>query len=159
MILIGGILGFIIITNAFKNIKGRLNKKDILCNVKIANKSISSIVDSGSFLRDPITKEPVIIIEQKKLEGIIPSYILENTINIINGKQEELGEYASKLRVIPFKSLGRDNGLLLGIKMDSIEIEYQDLSIRKSAIIGIYTGILNKSGRYSGIVGLEAIDE
>lgn len=35
MILAGGILGFIIITISFKNIKGRLTKNDMLCTVNL----------------------------------------------------------------------------------------------------------------------------
>ena len=35
IVLAGGMVGFIIITTAFKNIKGKLSKKDMLCNIKI----------------------------------------------------------------------------------------------------------------------------
>lgn len=162
MILAGGILGFIIITISFKNIKGKITKKDMYCNVKIYDKdkrtSIVAIIDTGNFLRDPISKMPVVVIERNKLIDIFPSSILENVSKIINGNDINLGEYSSRIRAIPFKSLGKENGLLLGIKMDEIQVEYQDISCKiQNVIIGIYNGVLSRNGKYSGLVGLDLI--
>ena len=54
MILAGGILGFIIITIAFKNIKSKLSKQDMFCdvNLKLEEKTLSfkAIIDTGNFL-------------------------------------------------------------------------------------------------------------
>ena len=163
IILAGGILGFIIITISFKNIKGRLNKKDMFCNITLnsSNKKtkITAIIDTGNFLRDPITKIPVIVVEKDKLNELLPEIILDNVTNIINGKNVELGEYASKIRAIPFKSLGKENGLLLGIKMDEVEVEYQDTNYQiKNVIIGIYNGTLSRNEKYSGLIGLDIIN-
>lgn len=162
MILAGGILGFIIITISFKNIKGKMSKKDMYCNVNIYDKDkeikIMAIIDTGNFLRDPISKMPVVVIEKNKLVDIFPRNILDNISNIIDGKDIELGEYSSRIRAIPFKSLGKENGLLLGIKMDEIQVEYQDADYKiENVIIGIYNGILSRNGKYSGLVGLDLI--
>lgn len=157
MILAGGILGFIIITFAFKNIKGKLTRKDMMCTVIIGNTRITAIVDTGNLLKDPITKMPVLIMEREMLKGIFPEIILENATDIVNGKEIELGEYSSKLRVIPYKSIGKENGLLLGIKAKNIRIVYQDIEKAHDVIIGIYTGTLSKNNKYSAIVGLELL--
>lgn len=164
MILIGGIVGFVIITISFKNIKGKLKREDIYCNVKLnveeKTKIITALIDTGNFLKDPITKIPVIVAERESLKGLFPDEILFNTSKIINGGSIDLGEYASKVRVIPFKSLGKDNGLLLGIKIDEAYIEYQDNVYEiKNVIIGIYNGILSRSRKYVGLVGLDVINE
>ncbi len=157
MILAGGILGFIIITFAFKNIKGKLTRKDMMCTVIIGNTRITAIVDTGNLLKDQITKMPVLIVEREMLKGIFPEIILENATDIVNGKEIELGEYSSKLRVIPCKSIGKENGLLLGIKAKNIRIVYQDIEKAHDVIIGIYTGTLSKNNKYSAIVGLELL--
>lgn len=164
MILIGGIVGFVIITISFKNIKGKLKREDIYCNVKLnveeKTKIITALIDTGNFLKDPITKIPVIVAERESLKGLFPDEILLNTSKIINGRSIDLGEYASKVRVIPFKSLGKDNGLLLGIKIDEAYIEYQDNVYEiKNVIIGIYNGILSRNRKYVGLVGLDVINE
>ena len=163
MILLGGILGFIIIVSSFKNIKKKISKTDMLCNIKITienkSKSLISIVDTGNFLKDPISKAPVIVVNSQSLTGILPGEILDNIKDIINGANVNIGQYIKKIRIIPFSSLGKENGLLLGIKSDISVINYQDnVIIIKDAIIGIYPGILNKENKYQALVGIEALE-
>lgn len=163
MILLGGILGFIIIVSSFKNIKKKISKTDMLCNIKITienkSKSLISIVDTGNFLKDPISKAPVIVVNSQSLTGILPGEILDNIKDIINGVNVNIGQYIKKIRIIPFSSLGKENGLLLGIKSDISVINYQDnVIIIKDAIIGIYPGILNKENKYQALVGIEALE-
>ncbi|MDO5556465.1 MAG: sigma-E processing peptidase SpoIIGA [Clostridia bacterium] len=163
IVLAGGIIGFIIITSSFKNIKGKLTKKDMFCSMKINinNKDIyvKAIIDTGNFLKDPITKLPVVVIQKEVLVNVIPNYILDNLDRIINGDNINLGEYISKIRIIPFSSLGKENGILLGVKVDEILIEREDKIINiDTAIIGIYNGILNRSGKYESLIGLELLE-
>ena len=163
IILIAGILGFILITSAFKNIKGRLTKKDMYCNLKINMNSeyvyTTAIIDTGNFLREPITKIPVIVVEKNVLKYVIPDFILNNLDEIINGEDIDLKEYVSKIRIIPFTSLGKENGMLLGIKIDKAVIETGEKIIKiNNVIIGIYDGNLSKHGKYKALVGLEILD-
>jgi len=121
VILIGGIIGFIIIVTAFKNIKGKISKKDIFCELKINinNKYlyVKAIIDTGNFLKEPITGIPVVIVEKEKLAGIIDSSILEHLNGIVSGENIVTDEYALKIRLIPFTSLGKENGLLVRNKI------------------------------------------
>ena len=164
MILAGGILGFIIITIAFKNIKNKLSKQDMFCdvNLKLEEKTLGfkAIIDTGNFLRDPISKAPVIIVEKETLKGFLPAEIVDKTHDIINGKNVELGAFSQRIRVIPFKSLGKENGLILGFKLNNALIEYQDIEYKaKNVIIGIYNGKLSRSGKYNALVGLDILNE
>lgn len=164
IIITGGLIGFIIITISFKNIKGKLTKKDMICDIKIIQKDktkqIKAIIDTGNLLTDPITKAPIIIVEKDKLMDIFPKNILENTINFIEGKDVEMGEYLSKIRIIPFKSLGKENGLLLGIKVDGVIINYQNNdNFVKEVIVGIYEKKLSNNNSYSALIGLNILEK
>ncbi len=164
IILIGGIIGFIIITISFKNIKGKISKKDIVCEIEILldNEKIKvkAIIDTGNFLTDPISKMPVIIVEKEKLTNVLPKTIMENTLNFINGENMEMEGYLSKLRVIPFKSLGKENGLLVGIKAKGAIIFYQGIEkFIKNVIIGIYEKKLSNNNAYSALIGLNILEE
>ena len=68
-------------------------------------------------------------------------------------------QYISKLKCIPFTSLGKQNGMLVGIRADEIEIENGDDEKKKSdnIIIGIYDKSLTKRGEYRALVGMELI--
>ena len=134
------------------------------CNVKIYLKEkyvdITAIIDTGNFLREPITKMPVIVVEKEKLKDIFPNNILDNIDSIINGDNIHLGEFSAKIRAIPFKSLGKENGLLLGIKVDNVKIYYEDMEHKiTDVIVGIYNGKLSKNGKYAGLVGLDILNK
>lgn len=140
-----------------------MNKNNIYCNVKvIINKKITTtkvIIDTGNFLREPITKTPVIVLEKNILNEVIPDNVLNNLDKIIIGNDLDIGEYSSRIRIIPFKSLGKENGILLGIKADKAIIEAEgNIITTKNIIIGIYNGSLSKAGKYHGLIGLEVIE-
>ena len=162
-ILFGGIVGFIIITISFRSIKKKFTKEDIICSIKIIinnmEKNINCIIDTGNFLKEPISKAPVVVVNRDSLRELIPNTILNNVKEIINGEDIQIGEFSERIRIIPFTSLGKANGLLLGIKADSAKIYYQDNEISiENAIIGIYLGVLNKQNKYEALIGLEALE-
>lgn len=158
----GGILGFLIINIAFRLVKSKFSVEDMFCNLKVCNngneQKVRAMIDTGNLLKDPITNSPVIIIEKNSLKNILPEEILENTGKIINGEyefSEEYLKYASKFRVLPFSSLGKQNGMLLGFKVDKIEAEINDEEIiRDDVIIGIYDKKLSNKGNYESLIGL-----
>ena len=166
--LLGGCIGFIIITIAFKIIKGKLMPKDMLYEIEIEIKNkkeeLIAMLDTGNLLKEPITNTPVIIVEKKKLKNVIPIQILTNVDSIIKGNIDEnmqIEDYINRFRIIPFNSLGKQNGLLLGIKVDKIRIRHneENESIRFNVIIGIYDGILSKNNNYNALIGLDMIEE
>lgn len=162
--LTGVILGFIIITIAFKNYKKKLSKKDMFCNITIEFenrlKTVRAMIDTGNLLKEPISGTPVIIVEKEELLEIIPEEILNNVEKIILGEYEvNLNEYASRFRVIPFTSLGKENGLLLGLKIDNLHFEYDEQeSNLKNVIVGIYNKKLSKTNTYNALIGLDIIN-
>lgn len=166
-IFMGIILAFIIIVVSFKFIKTKISKNDLFCNItiKINRKSVKTkaMVDTGNLLKEPITNIPVAVVEHKILYNVVPIEILENIENILGGDFSNISEnvkkeYMSKLKVIPFSSLGRQNGMLLGLKADALEIEESDGSkIVDRIIIGIYNKKLSKRGEYGALLGIDII--
>ena len=166
-IFIGVILAFTIITVAFKFVKNRISKKDLFCNIKIIiNQSkinVKAVIDTGNFLKEPITNIPVIIVEKDILRNFVPKEILENLENILGGDLKNIpeniqNEYMSKLKVIPFSSLGKQNGMLLGIKADGVvvELDNEEKYVEK-VILGIYTKKLSKKDEYNALLGIDVI--
>ena len=167
VIFLGAIVAFIIIKIAIKIIKTKINSKDMYCNIriKISGQIVSTkaMIDTGNLAKEPITNTPVIIAESSLLYDILPKEILNNLDMILGGDLSKIPEkiqsqYMSKLRCIPFSSLGKQNGMLLGIKADEIEVEREeDKKITKNVIIGIYDKSLTKRGEYRALVGLDLI--
>lgn len=165
--LLGGIVGFVIVNIAFKIVKGKISKKDMFCEIEIFFKSksvkVKAMIDTGNFLKDPISRMPVIVVEKGELEPLIPRYILDNLNLILEGKseqfQENLQEYLTKFRVIPFTSLGKQNGLLLGFIADKIKVKNDELEKElNQIIIGIYDKYLSKTKAYTSLIGLDILE-
>lgn len=163
--LLGGILGFFIINISFKMIKSKLRKKDMLYDVDIYYKekksSIKAILDTGNLLTDPITSTPVLIVEAQKLSDIISKDILKNIENILYGTLKEIDEdIKTRCSIIPFSSIGKNNGMIIGFRPDYIKIYTEDgEEIRRKVIVGIYNNKIARNGLYSGLIGLNLLNE
>ena len=112
----------------------------------------------GNLLKEVISNLPVIIVEKNILKNLIDNWVLENTKNILNGKflaNDNLDLHKYKFKIIPFSSLGNQNGLLLGFKPDNIKVYSDGEIIEKEAIIGIYEDSLSgRTNDYNAIIGL-----
>ena len=165
VIFIGAIIGSIILIIAFKMTKNKITKKDMICQIKIRlnkkEKTINAMVDTGNMLKEPITGNPVVVVEKSVLYDLMPKDILNNIESILGGDFEKISEdikkeYIPKLKIIPFSSLGKQNGMLLGIKPEKIIIINEQIKEeREDAIIGIYSKSLTKRGEYNALIGLE----
>ena len=166
LILFGAIVAFVIIKLSIKIIKTKIQPKDMYCKVKlkINGKEIqtTAMIDTGNLVREPITNIPVIIVESSLMYDILPKEIINNLENILGGNLNDIPEeirniYIPKLRWIPYKSLGKENGMLLGIKIDGMEVEKEEIHKVQNVIVGIYDKSLTKRGEYRALVGIDMI--
>lgn len=166
-IILGAVVSFTVIVTAFTIVKNKISKKDMFCKIEIElnGKEISTyaMIDTGNLLKEPITNTPVIVLEHTLLYECIPKEILNNLEEIIGGDFEKVPEkikqeYMLKLKLIPYSSLGKQNGMLLGIKSEKVKImqEEQEKTI-KNVIIGIYNKSLTKKGEYRALMGIELL--
>lgn len=164
VIFIGAIIGTIILFIAFKQVKSKITKKDMIFKIKIKingkEKTLDAMVDTGNMLKEPITGTPVAVVERTSLYDLLPKEILNNTESILGGDFKNIPEdikreYIPKLKIIPFASLGKQNGMLVGIKPEKIEIINEQTEENKNAIIGIYNKSLTKKGEYNALIGIE----
>lgn len=167
--ILGGIVGFTITVVAFHFVKKKITKKDMYCNITIyfeeKNVTATALLDTGNMLKDPITSMPVIVVEKEILKNILPEIILNNLNKIIGGDvpkevyEDENLEYITKFRVIPFSSIGKTNGMLLGFKANKIEIKDEEsIETINNVIVGIYENKLSKKNQYSALIGLDLLE-
>ncbi len=165
-ILLSAIVAFLIIIGAFTVVKNKISKRDMFCDIKIKlnNKEIEAkaMLDTGNLLKEPITNIPVIVVEHTLLYECIPKQILNNIEDILGGDFSKIPyeikqKYMIKLKFIPFSSLGKQNGMLLGLKADYVIIKNENDEEKKvnEIIIGIYNKSLTKRGEYRALMGLE----
>ena len=166
-VILAAIVAFVVIITAFTIIKSKFTKKDIIyeIEVKLNNKIIkaNALIDTGNMLKEPITNTPVVVIEHTLLYECIPKEILNHLEDIIGGDFEKIpekikDEYISKLKLIPFSSLGKQNGMLIGIKAEYLKIiKEEQVEVKENVILGIYDKSLTKKGEYRALMGMEFV--
>ena len=165
--LLGGIVGFIVTYIAFKVVKTRMTKNELIYDmvIKIKDKELTTkvMLDTGNMLKDPISNMPVVLVEKSILYPILPKELLENSKNILGGdfkENEDINnEYRTRLRIIPFTSVGKQNGMMLGIKVDEIKIITDvDEVINDNAIICVYEKEFSKRKKYFGLIGIDLLE-
>ena len=139
----------------------------MMCNVSIElnNKTVNikTMIDTGNMLKEPISGLPVIVVENTALYELIPKEILDNLDDILGGDFQKIPDnikstYIAKLKWIPYSSLGKQNGMLVGIKADKAIVEKDDQVIEHdNVIVGIYNKSLTKRGEYRGLIGVELL--
>ncbi len=161
--LLGGIVGFVITYIAFKVVKNKIIKNQIIYEVEISieDKTLKTrlLLDTGNMLKDPISNSPVLVVEKNTLKEIIPEEVLEETEKILGGDVKRNEKYQKRLRIIPFSSIGKQNGIMVGIKADKVKItnDIEEI-INQNAIICPYDKKMSKQNRYFGLIGPEMLD-
>ncbi len=94
--------------------------------------SLNALLDTGNSLSDPLTGHPVIIAEYAVIKEILPEQV--GTLIESHGLDDgaavlvALGENIrpGNFRIIPYRSVGRENGWLLGFRPDEVKIKVGD---------------------------------
>lgn len=113
---------------------------DDIMEVVLRNKgrteTVLALFDSGNSLSEPISKAPVHIIDLQTAENIL-------------GK----GGTKEKIRIIPYHSLGKSNGVMTAFECDEMELTVKGNKIKLGpAYLGIYRGELSAGGKYRMIL-------
>lgn len=104
---------------------------------------VRALFDTGNGLCDPISGKMVHIAEYKILKPLLEG----------DEKAKE------NICVIPFHSIGKDDGVMYGIRMDEMVVLVDgEPKFLYSPIIGIYVGNISKQGKYSVILNRDTFD-
>lgn len=126
--------------------------------------SFNALVDTGNSLHDPISNAPVIIAEFGSIKDFLPEKLrlifYENREGSLQDiiQQVQASNFSKRLRMIPFASLGKQNGMLLGFRPDKVEIVREnDVLTVQNVVIGIYNYKLSIDDAYQGLLSPEVI--
>ncbi len=162
-LLIAILIAYLIVKYCWDYIQYKVSRERVfteLC-IHMSSKAINikALVDTGNSLTDPISKTPVIIAEYCAISELLPIELQslfeqhrESNLNLISSIMAST-DWVTRFRVIPFKSLGKENGMLIGFKPDEVYlIENSKRLLIKSAIIGIYNSKLSNKNEYSALI-------
>ncbi|MGI6730946.1 MAG: sigma-E processing peptidase SpoIIGA [Anaerovoracaceae bacterium] len=133
-IVLGCLLTYLFFNSLARFIKTRFFRQKTTADVliKFENKTtrLKGLVDTGNALTDPITGKPVFIMSLSAAKKVLPA----ECMNLISCGMNEKSIYetliksslADRIRLIPFKAIGEQTGILLGIRPDKISLEIHE---------------------------------
>lgn len=127
---------------------------------------ITALIDTGNDLRDPVSNYPVIIVEFNAIRSLFSSELQAVFMNEPDVDFKEIGEliskskWAKRFRIIPFESIGKSRGLMLGFKPDMISVNFDNKILEiKNAVLGIYQRALSPDGSYRALLNRDVLNE
>ncbi|MDN5346822.1 MAG: hypothetical protein PWP65_386 [Clostridia bacterium] len=121
--------------------------------------AVKALVDTGNSLLDPLTRRPVIIVEYSAIKSLLPTELcrefdsqpdpdLSKIITSLEGTP-----LADKVHLIPFISLGKKNGMLLGLRPEEVVLLVENRLVKvKDVVLGIYQHRLSPEGNYRALL-------
>jgi hypothetical protein len=123
---------FVLVRSKFR---GKPSIYQVILKDKGESLSFKALYDSGNLLTEPISGKPVSIIEKT-----------ETLIDWMTNTPE-------KYKVIPYKSVGNENGVLEGMVIDQLVIQLDNEQVvEDNAVIALYDGKISKGGSFSMIL-------
>ena len=169
ILIISSIISYFIIKYAWGAIQKNFIRDKTFIDICVSyeNKSLNliSLIDTGNSLYDPLTNTPVIVVEFESIAQILPEELVEifhssseNDLSIISSVVSS-SKLMSRFRLIPFSSLGKENGMLIGFKPDYIIVYEGKNTIRiENIIIGIYNKKFSKTNKYNALMHPELMN-
>jgi stage II sporulation protein GA (sporulation sigma-E factor processing peptidase) len=149
-------------------VKNSVISKQTFYNIRIYFKNkhtvFNALLDTGNSLHDEITGASIIITELDSIKNIFPKEILKS---IQESNFEKLCASKIKFRFVSFKSIGKEEGVLICFRPDKVNISNLDNSKNKKNnhvynINGhdVLVGVINfsLSDSYSGLIGPDLIN-
>ena len=131
--------------------EGKYTNISVFMDDKIA--SINCLIDTGNSLYEPLSDLPVIVVEFESICCLLPNELCDvfrQRLPIENIYEKLYKcEFKSKLRLIPFHSLGSKNGMIIGFKPDRVMVNNESVG---NTIIGIYAERLSSDNSYSALI-------
>jgi len=107
------------------------------------NLHLTALYDTGNTLRDPLTGRPVLVVGAEtamQLTGL--------SVQQLRRPVESIGAYPG-LRLIPYHAVGRENGMLLALKIPRVKIG----SWKGSGLVAFAPEGLSSDGEYQALTG------
>lgn len=105
--------------------------------------ALAALYDTGNTLRDPVTGEGVLVAGAKIAEKLIGLSVkqLQEPLNTITKHPG--------LRLIPYRAVGRENGFLLGMRVENARIGKK----QRSVVVAFAPEGLGSTGEYEALIG------
>ncbi|HHT42599.1 MAG TPA: sigma-E processing peptidase SpoIIGA [Firmicutes bacterium] len=125
---------------------------------------MTALVDTGNQLKDPLNRQSVIIVDWQSVKAMLPSDVASVMVSLEEGdpaalnRFTELETWRTRLRLIPFNSIGKTNGLMLGFRPDEVRIGAHTWTGDIQPTVAVHPHNLDPNGEYNALVPPHLVD-
>ena len=150
-------ISYLLLCVGLRILQNRLTRDNLYRKVAITWNGkevwLDALLDTGNALCEPFSGAPVIIAEYAHLLPILPQELQNMGEDSTLPLENVDAPYKSRLRMIPFSSLGKEHGMLLGFRPDSAKLLVNEkLFDAGDVIVGIYTKKLAPDRSYAALL-------
>lgn len=111
--------------------------------------SLTVLTDTGNTLTDPVRNSPVMVAEARALEGLLPEPLdAADPVGAMARVRDE--GLKRRLRLLPYRAVGVENGLLLAVRMDRAVIGARE---QTGLLVALSPTPVSDGGGYQALIG------
>lgn len=129
--------------------------------------SLTALIDTGNDLSDPLSGLPVVVADYRSLAPLLPERLRqawnaapeqpERVLQRLSDAADTDG-WLRRLRLVPFSSIGRRSGLLLGFRADLVVLEQDGRRVSGQAVVALSRGGISGGG-YQAVVNPDLLEQ
>lgn len=156
-VLLGAALGFyallhLVFRQAARHGGGEI--MDATISIGGQSRAVRVLHDTGNTLRSPVTGQPVLVLEQTSLGGLLPPEV-ERIVTRRAPPEERMAQLHAtdlgrRFSLLPFCSIGAPEGLLLAVCSDSVQIGG---TTYPRTLVALSPGPVSDGGGYQALWG------
>lgn len=115
--------------------------------------ALTALVDTGNTLSDPVTGRPVMVAEGERVAELFPAGEAPTGTELRDpvAAMERLGQNScGRLRLLPYRAVGVDCGLLLALRVDDVKAGTEDYG---GILVALSPTPVSDGGGYSALIG------
>lgn len=141
----------------------RLGQVELVISLGGKEGAVTGLFDTGNRLKEPVSRDPVVVVEIPALGEVLPEVLGEDggdapagldTCRLLDTP------LATRLCYIPYTSLGKARGYLLGIRPEALRLREKgrEIEVERKVVIGLYPGQLSRQGDYQALLPPDLLD-
>ena len=158
VVLLSAAVCYGVLTLVFQRLARHSATSGELVNIKLYlgenTADLTALVDTGNTLTDPVSGQPVVVAEGERLGQLFPQGKRPSLVDLRNptGALTRLGtgEWKSRFRLLPYRSVGVDHGLLLAVRVDRMELDGQRIG---PMLVALSPTSVSDGGGYQALIG------
>ena len=113
---------------------------------------LTALTDTGNTLTDPVPGRGVMVAEGARLEALFPPEQRPDGAALRDpaGALEGLTAAGGRFRLLPYRSVGVDRGLLLAVRVDRAVVDGED---RGAMVVALSPNPVSDGGGYAALLG------